>query len=265
MKNILLSISLLFFATYSHANKEVVNSEAENTALYSMYLDPGHWRHVKDRSKLPELYFGFQPSIFIKYNFSWSSSVTEKTYMILGMDFDSDLFAKFGVVLNPGNKNKNRSLSNPDLGWVKLWRYVMVRQALELGYKGHFLDAEENELLNVNYGGFTINYSLIFDGNFLLDKTTWYLFDHRTARRIRLKVDAGLFLNTNKFNQPNLGFWSSSNASTGVELNEDVVDDFGQIDDPNLSNYNPNLGQPLKMPTYPVISPFINFSLGFAF
>ena len=32
----------------------------------------------------------------------------------------------------------------------------------------------------------------------------WYIFDHRTARRIRLKFDAGLFFNLSKFNQHDL-------------------------------------------------------------
>ena len=170
---------------------------------------------------------------------------------MMGMDFDTDLFAKFGVILNPGKTNKNRSLSNPAFGWIKLWRYVMVRQGIELGYKGQFLDAEQDELLNQNYGGMTANYTVIFDGNFLFDKTTWYFFDQRTARRIRLKVDAGLFFNFNKFNQPDLGFLSGSNSSTGRDYNDDLVDEFS--------------GQPKMVNTYPVISPFLNFSVGFAF
>ena len=126
----------------------------------------------------------------------------------------------------------------------------MVRQGVELGYKGQFLDAEENELINTNYGGVTANYTLIFDGNFLFDKTSWYFFDHRTARRIRLKIDAGLFMNFDKFDQPNLGFLSGSNDATGQDYSEDVIDINGveQLID-----------------TYPVISPFLNFSIGFAF
>ena len=141
----------------------------------------------------------------------------------------------------------------------------MVRQALELGYKGQFLDTEEDESLNNNYWGLTANYSLIFDGNFIFDKTAWYFFDHRTARRIRFKIDAGIFFNLNKFNQPDLGFLSLSNEATGRDYNEDALDDFGQNTDPLENNYNPNFGQPKEMDTYPVISPFLNLSIGFAF
>jgi len=165
------------------------------------------------------------------------------------MDFDSDIYAKFGFLLNPGKINKNRSLSNPSFGWWRLWRYVMVRQAIEIGYKGQFLDSEEDDFLNKNYGGFTANYTLIFDGNFIFDKTAWYFLDHRTARRIRFKLDAGLFLNLNKFNQPSIGILSGSNDSNGEDYNDDIVND---------------LGQSLMMPTYPTISPFVQLSVGFA-
>ena len=249
-------IILLFVCVFSFSN-DLFGSDGftfktmNESLLYTNHFDPGHGKQLKNKSKWPELYFGLQPSVAIKYNFSWNSNVTESSYMMMGMDFDSDLFLKFGVLLNKGTKrSQNRSLSNPKFGWIKLWRYVLVRQGLELGYKGQFLDAEEDELLNTNYGGMTVNYTVIFDGNFLFDKTSWYFLDHRTARRIRLKVDAGLFLNFDKFNQHDLDFLSGSNDATGMDYNDEVVD---------LS------GQPLLVNTYPVLSPFVNLSIGFAF
>ena len=247
MKNIIISfcIGLFLLPNNVFANE----NDNKSTTLYSNYIDPGHnQKRGKDKSVI-ETYFGLQPSFAIKYNLSHSGTSTEKTYMMLGMDFDSDLFAKIGVVVNPGKMNKNRSLSNPMFGWIKLWRYVMVRQGLELGYKGNFLDSEEDERLNTNYSGLTANYSLIFDGNFLLDKTAWYFFDHRTARRIRLKVDMGMFFNFNKFDQPDLDFLSGNDV-TGTDFNDEILDINGA---------------PLEMNTYPVISPFLNFSIGFAF
>ena len=54
----------------------------------------------------------------------------------------------------------------------------------------------------------------------------------------------------NKFNQPDLDFLSASNASNGFDYNDDIVNE---------------LGQPLRADTYPVISPFLNLSIGFAF
>jgi hypothetical protein len=252
MKSVLSSVFVFVFlcSLSVSASEDVLIKNLNSSHTHIIYLDPGHnQKRGKDKSVI-ELYLGLQPSFAIKYNLSHSSSTTEKTYMMLGMDFDSDLFAKIGVVVNPGKTNKNRSLSNPAFGWIKLWRYVMIRQALELGYKGQMLDAEEDEKLNTNYSGLTANYSLIFDGNFLLDKTSWYFLDQRTARRIRLKVDAGIFFNLNKFNQPDLGFLSGSNAATGMDFNEDI------------SDVN---GQPTMVDTYPVLSPFVNLSIGFAF
>ena len=92
-----------------------------------------------------------QPSVALKYNFAFSGTTTEGAYLMMGMDFDSDMFAKIGIVLNPGKKNKNLpTLPNPDgrISFLfKAWRYVMVRQALEFGYKGHFLDTDETEII----------------------------------------------------------------------------------------------------------------------
>jgi len=252
MKRVLLSFFFLLSIIF-YANEEDNLIITDNSSVfYLSILDPGHGRQIKNQSKWPELYFGLQPSVAIKYNFGHNTNVTETGYMMLGMDFDSDLFLKFGFVFNKGSKkSQNRSLfPHRKMGFLKLWRYVMVRQGFELGYKGQFLDAEENELLNTNYGGVTANYTLIFDGNFLFDKTSWYFLDHRTARRIRLKIDAGLFMNFDKFDQPDLGFFSGSNDSTGQDYSEDVTD---------LN------GMEQMVDTYPVISPFINFSIGFAF
>jgi len=257
MKNLLLSVFVFIFISNSgaHNGNDVDLDNVNQSLLYSTYFDPGHKQKRgsqlgKDRSAI-EAYLGFHPSISVKLNFYGAKhgTLTERGYVMMGMDFDTDLFTKFGFLLNPGKTNKNRSLGAPSLGWVKLWRYVMVRHAIELGFKGQFLDQEENETLNTNYSGLTFNYAMIFDGNFIFDKTAWYFFDHRTARRIRVKLDAGIFFNFNKFNQPQLGLLSNNN-STGTDFNEDVTDDDGN---------------PVEMNTYPVISPFVSLSLGFAF
>ena len=254
---IIVPVTVLFFIFSVSANgdKESIQNHTNHSFIYDNYFDPGHKQKKngklgKDRSQL-EVYLGLQPSFALKLNFHGQQpgTVTEKAYMMFGMDFDSDIYAKFGFLLNPGKINKNRSLSNPSFGWWRLWRYVMVRQAIEIGYKGQFLDSEEDDFLNKNYGGFTANYTLIFDGNFIFDKTAWYFLDHRTARRIRFKLDAGLFLNLNKFNQPSIGILSGSNDSNGEDYNDDIVND---------------LGQSLMMPTYPTISPFVQLSVGFA-
>ena len=137
----------------------------------------------------------------------------------------------------------------------------MVRKAIEIGYKTQFLNPEETpeeKKYNENYGGLTFNYSWIFDGNFIFDRTAWYFLDHRTARRIRLKVDVGFFFNFDQFNQAHLGAFSSANNSNGEEFNEDIPNDLVPED-------NPAYGDPLKMDTYPVLSPFLNLSVGFAF
>jgi len=269
MKHILASILILFLILPGNSSD---NYNFKTSPLYLNYFDPGHKQKRgaqlgKDRSAI-EIYLGLQPSIGLKLNFYGSQgTVTERGYMMAGMDFDSDIYAKFGYLVNPGKRNKNKSLSAQSFGWWRLWRYVMIRKAIEIGYKGHFLDGDDlvsgggtastpafyvNDEgdFSKNYGGLTANYTWIFDGNFLFDKTTWYFLDHRTARRIRLKVDAGLFMNFDKFNQPDLGFLSGSNDSTGQDYNADVTDanGFEQLVD-----------------TYPVISPFINFSIGFAF
>ena len=259
MRNLLSIIITMSFVSFSvvYANDQGhVFDNPHASLLSASYFDPGHKQKRgsqlgKDRSPF-ELYLGSQPSLALKLNFfsSKQGSLTERGYVMMGMDFDSDLFTKFGFVLNPGKKNKNRSLLNPVLGFKKLWRYVMVRQALEFGFKGQFLDSEDDELINKNYSGMTANYSLILDGNFIFDKTSWYFFDHRTARRIRIKLDAGLFFNFDQFNQPSLGLFSSSNNSNGTDFNDEILD---------LN------GDPIKANTYPVLSPFLNVSLGFAF
>tara|TARA_Y100000589_G_scaffold177056_1_gene167874 strand:- start:28365 stop:29147 length:783 start_codon:yes stop_codon:yes gene_type:complete len=260
MKNFLLTLIISSFCFLNNANANDNTSPLKNnnftSALHVNYLDPGHKQKRgaqlgKDRSPF-EVYVGSHPSIALKLNFfsSKHGTLTERGYVMMGMDFDTDLSTKFGFVLNPGKKNKNRSLLNPTLGFHKLWRYVMVRQAIELGFKGQFLDSEEDELINKNYSGITANYSLIFDGNFIFDKTAWYFFDHRTARRIRIKLDAGLFFNFDQFNQPSIGFASSSNNSNGFDFSDEITDLNGNL---------------IKAKTYPVLSPFFNISLGFAF
>ena len=125
-------------------SKDYLNLPLEEIASQNfIFLYP------KDKSVI-EAYYGMQPSLALKYNFSHKSAATESAYFMMGMDFDSDMFAKIGVILNPGKKNKNLpTLPNPD-GRVavlfKAWRYVMLRQALEFGYRGHFLDTEEIQI-----------------------------------------------------------------------------------------------------------------------
>jgi hypothetical protein len=268
MKHLLTSILVIFIVVPTIANdgKELLNASSYSL-LYDNYLDPGHKQKRgsqlgKDRSAI-ELYLGSQPSFALKLNFYGSKhgTLTERVYLMTGMDFDTDLHAKMGILLNPGKYNKNRSLSNPQMGWWKLWRYVMVRKAIEIGYKTQFLDPEETteeKLSSTNYGGLTVNYSWMFDGNFIFDRTAWYFLDHRTARRIRLKVDVGFFFNFDQFNQAHLGAFSSANNSNGTEFNEDVPNDLVPED-------NEAYGDPLQMATYPVLSPFLNLSVGFAF
>ena len=290
MKNFLPFVLILLFVfsfVRLEASENENNSKVDNCSLSSMYLDPGHnQKRGKDASVI-EMYYGMTPSAFaLKYNLSFKTPKTESVYVMTGMDFDSDMFAKIGIVLNPGKKNKNLpTFPNPDgkISFLfKGWRYVMVRQALELGYKGHFLDTEETETIpyqtpgsgnnfigdsNDNYGGLTCNYSLILDGNFLFDKAMWKIFDHRTARRIRLKFDVGAFFNLNKFNQPNTGFVNIIGNNNAIESDGDLVLD---INEDELNNYgseetNSFFGQPLLMPTYSVVQLFLNFSIGFAF
>ena len=136
MKHVIASLFVLFFVSFVSANNNQSNQKTESPLLYSNYFDPGHKQKRgaqlgKDRSAI-EFYFGLQPSLGLKLNFYGSKhgALTERAYMMAGMDFDSDLYAKLGVLLNPGKRNKNRSLSNPAFGWWKLWRYVMIRQAL---------------------------------------------------------------------------------------------------------------------------------------
>ena len=276
MKHIIISLMTMFCMCFSFANDGVKldESNTDQSLIYGNYFDPGHKQKRnaqwgKDRSPL-EIYFGLEPSASVKLNFYGSKhgALTERAYMMAGMDFDSDIYGKMGFLLNPGRKNKNRSLSNPAFGWWRLWRYVMIRQAVEVGYKGYFLDPEDSmseKLSSENYGGVTFNYTLIFDGNFIFDKTSWYFFDHRTARRIRLKIDAGIFFNFNKFN-PHRGigvYTAPANQLDGLVENPDIVDEYG-TNDPNDLDYNPNYGQPIMDYTYSRLQPFLNFSIGFA-
>ena len=273
MKHTILSILTLIFILPSMSSDYI--KEKNHSFLYDNYFDPGHKQKRgaqlgKDRSAI-ELYFGSQASVALKLNFYGAKhgALTERGYIMAGMDFDSDLYAKFGYVLNPGKRNKNKSLSASKFGWWRLWRYVMIRKAVEIGYKGHFLDGAsevsvaprgedpafyyvntDSKEASKNYGGFTANYTWIFDGNFLFDRTAWYFLDHRTARRIRLKIDAGLFFSLNKFQQQHIGSFSGSAATNGYALNEAETDTDGEF---------------IPMETYPAISPFVNFSLGFAF
>ena len=277
MKNFILFV-FTFLLAFNFVQAEVSENDnyyqVDKNSTYNIYLDPGHsQKRGKDKSVI-EAYYGMQPSLALKYNFSHKSAATESAYFMMGMDFDSDMFAKIGVILNPGKKNKNLpTLPNPD-GRVavlfKAWRYVMLCQALEFGYRGHFLDTEEIQIekydtpgtgnnwigyTNDNYGGLTLNYTLLLDGNFLFDKSMWYIFDHRTARRIRLKFDFGFFFNLNKFNQHDLNFLSGSssaltdNGDLVLEINEDelntidgkkrVVGFQSAIIHANISCFNP--------------------------
>mgnify|MGYP001247972328 CR=1 FL=1 len=276
MKHAILSVLTVFLIFPSMSSDHI--NENNHSFLYDNYFDPGHKQKRgsqlgKDRSAI-ELYLGSQASVALKLNFYGAKhgALTERGYIMAGFDFDSDIYAKFGYVLNPGKRNKNKSLSASKFGWWRLWRYVMIRKAIEIGYKGHFLDGasevsalprgEENPAyyyVNVdskepskNYGGFTANYTWIFDGNFLFDKTAWYFFDHRTARRIRLKIDAGLFFSLDKFKQHHIGSFSGSSETNGYMLNDAEPDTDGD-------------GDFMLMETYPVISPFLNVSIGFAF
>ena len=288
MKNFIpfvLTLLFVFSFVRLEASENENNYKVNNRSLSSMYLDPGHnQKRGKDASVI-EVYYGMQPSFAIKYNLSFKtpSSKTESVYVMTGMDFDSDMFFKIGVCLNPTKRNQNTpTFPNPDgkISFLfKAWRYVMNRHCLEFGYKGHFLDTDETEIIpaltpgpgnnfigytNDNYGGLTFNYSWILNGNYIFDKTMWYIFDHRTARRIRLKFDAGLFFNLNKFNQHDLNFLSGSNSALEqdgeliLEVNEDELNTF-------VSEESGDFNSPIFMPTYPVLTPFFNFSIGFAF
>ena len=273
MKHILASILaiLISLPTIANDGKDLFNVE-KNSSINNSFFDPGHKqrnnRLNKDHSPI-ELYFGATPSFAIKLNSYGGDKkgLTESLYFMTSMDLnDQDLHAKIGIGLNPTKYNQNRSLSNPKMGWFKLWRYQMLRHSLEIGYKTHFLDPENDtkeKLVSTNYGGLTVGYTIIADGMGLFDRTLWYGFDMRTARRLRLKLDIGFFFNFDKFDQAHLGFLSASNNTNGTDFNEDVPDDSGS-DDFDSENYNPNFGQPLEMATYPVFSPFVNLSIGIA-
>ena len=276
MKHILASLLVILVSLPIVANdgREVINKSGK-TFLDNSFFDPGHKNRPKkdvlnkDRSPI-EIYLGATPSFSVKLN-SYGSThgwLTETFYFMTSIDFnDTDLHAKIGFNLNGKSKyNQNRALLFPKLGLFNLWRYQAFRQSIEIGYKTQFLDPEETtqeKLISTNYGGLTIGYSVIVDGNGIFDKAMWYLFDHRTARRIRLKADFGFFFNFDKFNQAHLGLFSPANNTNGTDFNENVPDDSG-TDDFDASNYNPNFGQPLEMPTYPVLSPFVNLSIGIA-
>ena len=278
MKNytvIILLVSLFtFFSALADNNVSLVH---KNNNL--LLIDPGHnQKRGKDKSVL-ELYYGLESSVALKYNLPpGQTSYTERLYLMIGSGFDSDMFLKIGILGNPTKRNQNMSsFPNPKsriASFFKAYRYVMLRKGWEFGFKGHFLDTDEISVdyiknigyVNDNYSGLTINRTWILDGNFLFDKTSWRLFDHRTARRIRIKFDIGAFFNLNKFNKPDIDFVSlPSNDVVDFQINEDESNNFGQVEDPLAANYNPNFGNSLRMATYPTLSIYANFSIGFAF
>ena len=277
MKNYFVSILLTLLATcfVASANDNVFIGKKNNLLL----LDPGHnQKRGKDKSVL-ELYYGLESSIALKYNLPpGQTSYTERLYLMIGSGFDSDMFLKIGILGNPTKRNQNMSsFPNPKsriASFFKAYRYVMLRKGWEFGFKGHFLDTDETRVdyiqnigyANENYSGLTINRTWILDGNFLFDKTSWRLLDHRTARRIRLKLDIGAFFNLNKFNKPDIDFVSlPSNDIVAYEINEEETNNFGQVEDNTAPNYNENFGSSLLMATYPTLSFYANFSIGFAF
>ena len=265
MKHILVSIFAVLFVFSVNADNgdNYVNHKTDKN-LYTNSFDPGHKQKRngnlgKDRAPF-EIYFGSQPSWAIKVNLFGGikhGTQVERFYFMGGMDFDQDLNAKIGISLNPGKYNKLR-VDRPSifhsLGIKKAYRYVMLRKSLEIGFKTYFMDPEDSiteKLNHRNYSGVTLNLSYAWDAIPLLSDFMWNFFDMRTARRLRLKVDAGIFLNLNKFDQPHLGAFSGANNDTGEQdINEDIVLD--------------ELGSFAKMPVYPVVSPFFNISVGFA-
>ena len=275
MKHILASLLVIVVSIPTIANdgKDMLN-EANTSWLYNNLLDPGHKQSMselhQDKYRV-ELYLGSNPSVGIKLNSYGGNNgwLTESTYFMASMDFnDTDLHAKLGINVNGKSKYSNtRSLGLRKFGLIKLWRYVSLRQAIEIGYKTQFLDPEETtkeKLVSTNYGGLTLAYSWSTDALTLTQmKHMWYLLDFRTARRIRLKLDVGFFFNFDKFDQAHLGFLSPANATNGTDFNENVPDDSGS-DVFGEDDYNANFGQPLEMATYPVLSPFVNFSIGFS-
>ena len=97
MKHTILSILILIFI-FPSISSDYFN-EKNHSFLYDNYFDPGHKQKRgaqlgKDRSAI-ELYFGFQPSVALKLNFYGAKhgALTERGYIIAGMDFDSDLYA----------------------------------------------------------------------------------------------------------------------------------------------------------------------------
>ncbi len=270
MKNYTVIILLVSFFTLSVSADNNVSLVHKNNNL--LLLDPGHnQKRGKDKSVL-ELYYGLESSVALKYNLPpGQTSYTERLYLMIGSSFDSDMFLKIGILGNPTKRNQNMSsFPNPKsriASFFKAYRYVMKRTGWEFGFKGHFLDTDETRVFqnigyaNQNYSGLTINKTVIYDGNFIFDKTSWRLFDHRTARRIRLKFDIGAFFNLNKFNNPDIDFiiFRPKNDIVAYEINEDETNNIGQPDD------NPNFGDPLRMATYPTLSIYANFSIGFAF
>ena len=247
------------FTSFIFANDgslETISSSSSNkNTILITALDPGHnQKRQKDQNPI-ELYLGVtNPSLALKLNFfSQEGLMTEAFYVMLGMDFDTDLHAKFGINLNPTQRNRNSPFGWLDgeragFSWFRDlfpgWRYVHSRHALEIGYKGQFLDSEEEvNFTNENYGGVTCNLSYTLDGTRLVDKVMWRSFDQRTARRLRLKLDLGVFYNLDQFDQPDIGFFAGSNASNGTDYKEDNT----------------------QWLTYPVFSIFAHFSLGFAF
>ena len=191
------------------------------------------------------------------------------------LDFDdTDIHAKLGFNLNGQKKhNQNKVLPLVRVKGFERWRYIQWRHSIEIGYKTHFLDPEETtqeQLVSNNYSGLTVGYSWVGDAlSFLgISRTSfmWGVFDHRTARRIRTKVDLGCFFNLDRFDASHINYLTligTQGDSNGTDFNENILDDFGS-DDFDSEDYNPNYGQPLEMPTYPVFSLYINFSIGIA-
>ena len=289
MKHILALILVIWVSLPTIANdgKEAFN-EFNKTVLYNSFSDPGHsQKRGKDKSPI-ELYLGVKPGSFgVKLNsyMGANGNLTESFYLMTTMDFNDedpengdgiepDLHAKIGINLN-GKKKYNQNKVNPliRVKFFQRWRYIQWRHSIEIGYKTYFLDPEETtseKLVSTNYGGLTVGYSWIGDAlDFLgikLLKPSWYTLDMRTARKIRTKIDVGVFVNLDEFDPSHIGFATLVGAqgeSNGTAFNENIRDDFGS-EDFESPDYNSNFGQPLEMPIYPLFSLFFNISIGIA-
>tara|TARA_B100000579_G_C22824334_1_gene852276 strand:+ start:770 stop:1657 length:888 start_codon:yes stop_codon:yes gene_type:complete len=293
MKHIIVAVlaCFLFFPMTANIGDPNLNNSV-HVLLHDNSVDPGHNQFRKgnlgkDRYPL-EMYLGSHPSFALKLNVygSKNGSLTESAYLMAGMDLDDqDIYAKIGFTLNPGKYNKNRAIfPSKDFPWMRAWRYVMTRKAIEIGYKAHFLDGEDvvsdeddngvalgySQFTTKNYGGLTLNYTVILDAfaEKIVGKHMWWFFDMRTARRIRVKIDAGVFFNLDKFKQPRPGFFSlstdmqtDSEGDPMLEENPNVIDEIEFNDD---GSYNSNFGYGKDMPIFPFVTPFINMSIGFS-